>query len=382
MCSSTVSNADLAGQHLTRAQLVARGVAVHVALSVAATTRALERQRAAERNRVERSRDHGRPPEPEPQTGQHESQSFGGERVRPVDGRTRVNALHLEGAGKADVSLVYRPALGERQRTNLRLEFGSDSWRLVDAERAPLRSGSATVERGSYERRAGGNPRAHLVQASGHDLAVRPREGRGRSARTLDLNDGRARRRRARLDAELEQLGHLNFDFRRAARDQPWTTSIQTRVTPPAKLAVDGLRSRLRDVNALVPGGRRIAPIARDARLGQVRRGHRSRARRPGTADFTRARQHEGPAAGGRARVEDDHQHQSGSEGRSTALAQGSRRRHRRDACRDWRDTAGGDPFGPARPSRSAQRRRQPDATDRRRSAASSANNGGEYRSK
>ncbi|HEX7452267.1 MAG TPA: hypothetical protein VF294_08280, partial [Polyangiaceae bacterium] len=104
------TNADLAGQHITSAQLAVRGSLSHVALSVEATTRAPERHlqlSAIVSNEHGIAIDH-----PSLNLRQDNTNlNISAADVQVFAGRTRVNGLHVAGAGKADISLVYGPAL-------------------------------------------------------------------------------------------------------------------------------------------------------------------------------------------------------------------------------------------------------------------------------
>jgi hypothetical protein len=248
-----VRNADLAGQHLTRAQLAARGSLSHVALSLEATTRAPERHvqlSAMLSNAHGISVDH-----PSLNLRQDNTNlNLSAANVSVVDGRTRVNALHVEGAGKADLSLVYGSALESAYVQTYDLDLAR-LWRLVDPD-APLRSGTATIS-ARYERQAG-NPRVHLSVGS-HDLGFN-RVKNGSFSADLELNDGRLD---GSAHADLKRLGHLNFDFQEL-RGINVAALDPERIT--GKLAVDGALE-LRDVNELVPEDAN-SPLAR--MLGSV----------------------------------------------------------------------------------------------------------------
>ena len=249
-----VTHADLAGQHITSVQLAARGSLSHVALSVEAATRAPERRLQLS---ATLSNDHGIAIDhPSLNLKQDDTNlNISAADVQIFGGRTRVNALHLEGAGKADVSLVYGPGLESANVQTYDLDLAR-LWRLIDPQ-APLRSGRATVGV-SYERRAG-NPRARLT-ASSRDLTFDRVKG-GSFAADLDLDDGRLN---GSANADLKQLGHLSFDFqelRGINLDDP----DPTRVT--GKLAIEG-QLQLRDLNEIVPKGTNT-PIAR--MLGAVK---------------------------------------------------------------------------------------------------------------
>ncbi|HEX3854977.1 MAG TPA: hypothetical protein VHW01_28640, partial [Polyangiaceae bacterium] len=153
-----VTNADLAGQHVTSAQLAARGSVSRGAVSVEATTRAPERHLQVS---AIVSNDHGIAVDhPSLNLRQDNTNlNISASDVQVFGGRTSVNGLHIEGAGKADVSLVYGPALESANVQTYDLDLAR-LWRLVDPQ-ATLRSGTATVGV-SYERRAG-NPRARVT---------------------------------------------------------------------------------------------------------------------------------------------------------------------------------------------------------------------------
>jgi translocation and assembly module TamB len=249
-----VTNAELAGQHVSSAQLAARGSLSHVALSVAAATSAPERHLQLS---AIVSNDHGI-------TIDHPSLNLSQEKTRLkisatdvqiFGGRTRVNALHLEGAGKADVSLVYGSGLESANVQTYDLDLAR-LWRLV-VPQAALRSGTATIGV-SYERRAG-NPRARLT-ASSRDLTFDQVKGGSFSA-DLDLDDGRLD---GSASADLKRLGHLSWDFQEL-RGINLDNPDPARVT--GKLALEG-QLQLGELNELVPKGSH-SPIAR--MLGTVK---------------------------------------------------------------------------------------------------------------
>ena len=249
-----LSNADLAGQHVSRAQLAARGSLSHVALSMAAATSAPERHLQLS---AIVSNDHGITVDhPSLNLSQdNTSLKISASDVQIFGGRTRVNALHLEGAGKADVSLVYGPGLESANVQTYDLDLAR-LWRLV-VPQAPLRSGRATISV-SYERRAG-DPRARLT-ASGHNLAFDRVKGGSLSA-ALDLDDGRLN---GSASADLKRLGRLSCDFQEL-RGINLDNPDPARVT--GKLALEG-QLQLSDLNELVPKGSNT-PIAR--MLGNVK---------------------------------------------------------------------------------------------------------------
>ena len=248
------TNADLGGQHITSARLAARGSLSHVALSIEATTRAPERHlqlSAFVSNEHGIAIDH-----PSLNLRQDNTNlNISAADVQILAGRTRVNGLHVAGAGKADISLVYGPALESANVQTYDLDLAR-LWRLVDPH-APLRAGTATVGL-SYERRAG-NPRARLT-ASSHDLSL-GRVNAGSFSADLDLEDGRLD---GNASADLKQLGQLSFDFqelRGVNLDNPDPANVT------GKLAIEG-QMQLRDLNELLPESTN-SPIAR--MLGTVK---------------------------------------------------------------------------------------------------------------
>jgi hypothetical protein len=243
-----ISNADLAGQHITSAQLAARGSLSHVALSVEAATRGPERHLQLS---AIVSNDHGIAIDhPSLNLRQDNTNlTVSANDVQVFGGRTSVNGLHIQGAGKADISLVYGPGLESANVQTYDLDLAR-LWRLVDPQ-APLRSGTATVGV-SYERRAG-NPRARIT-ASSHDLTFDRVRGGSLSA-DLALDNGRLD---GNASADLKQLGHLSFDFQEL-RGINLDNPDPTRVT--GKLAIEG-QLQLRDLNELMPKDTN-SPVAR-----------------------------------------------------------------------------------------------------------------------
>ncbi len=243
-----VTDAELASQHVKTAQVAARGSLSHLALSAEVATRLPERH--VQISAIV-SNDHGividHPSVNLTQDNTHVKIAAAG--IEVVGGRTRVNALHVEGVGKADASLVYGPTLESASVQTQALDLAR-LWRLIDPQ-APLRSGTATIGV-SYERR-GGNPNAH-ISARSDDLSFDRIKG-GSMVANLDLSEQRLN---GRANADLKQLGHLSFDFQDLRGINPDNLN-PSGVT--GKVAIEG-QVQLRDLNDLVPKDSNI-PIAR-----------------------------------------------------------------------------------------------------------------------
>ncbi|MEP7051565.1 MAG: translocation/assembly module TamB domain-containing protein [Pseudomonadota bacterium] len=234
-----LSNADVAGQHLTSTQLAASGSLSHLAVSGEIATRAPERHiqlSTIASNEHGLSLDH-------PSLNLHQNETnlkFSADRVEVGNGRTRVSAFHLEGAGKADVSLVYGSGLESVNLQTYDLDLAR-IWRLLDPE-APLKSGTATMSI-SYERRDG-NPRARI---SGHSQDLRfNRVNGGSFSADLSLAEGVVE---GSARADLKHLGRMGFDFE-DLRGINLEHLDPSRIT--GKLSIEG-EVKLRDVNELVP---------------------------------------------------------------------------------------------------------------------------------
>ncbi|MEO8905858.1 MAG: translocation/assembly module TamB domain-containing protein [Polyangiaceae bacterium] len=249
-----VTDAELAGQHITTAQVAARGSLSHVALSAEVVTRAPERHVQVS---ALASTDHGISLDhPSLNLRQDETNlKLSADRVEVANGRTRVSAFHVEGAGKADATLVYGPNLESVNLQSYDLDLAK-IWRLFDP-RAPLKSGTATIGM-SYERR-GASPRARITLRS-QDLSFNRVNG-GSLQAELNLDQGVLD---GSAHADLKRLGRLSFDFQ-GVRGINLDHFDPTRIT--GKIAIEG-EVKLKDVNALVPKDV-DSPIARA--LGTVK---------------------------------------------------------------------------------------------------------------
>jgi len=237
----TVSDARLADQHVSDAKLLARGSLSQLVLEAEATTFAPKRRVQLS---AMASNDRGlRVDHPRIELRQGDTQlSLTADSVQILGGRTRVSGLHVQGAGKADVSLVYGSTLESLHAQSYELDLAR-LWRLADAN-APLKSGTVTVS-ASYERREG-DVRARLVARS-DDLSFGRVAGGSLSA-DFELDRDRLS---GRAQANLKQLGRLNFDFqelRGIDLDRP----NPARAT--GKIAIDG-QVRLKDLLQLIPPG-------------------------------------------------------------------------------------------------------------------------------
>jgi translocation and assembly module TamB len=248
-----VTDADLSGQHVTSAQVAVRGSLSHVAVTAEVATRAPERHvqlSAYVSNTHGIIVDH-----PSLNLNQGENHlKISANTVEVVDGHTRVNGLHLDGAGKADASLVYGPGLESANVQTYDLDLAR-LYRMIDPQ-APLRSGIATASV-NYDRR-NGNPRAR-INAHGQDLNFGRVKG-GALEADLDLDDGQLN---GSANADLKHLGRVSFDFQSLR-------GINVDDLEPAhivgKVAVQG-QMQLGDLNELLPRDSNW-PIAR--MLGSV----------------------------------------------------------------------------------------------------------------
>jgi translocation and assembly module TamB len=235
----TVDHALLSGQRVNEAKISARGSLSRLALSAAVVTTAPERQLhlttilSNERGLLV---DH-------PSLNFHQGESnlaIAAESVHILDGRTRVTGMRLRGAGKADVSLVYGPALESLHAQTYDLDLAR-LWRLADPK-AILKSGTLTAS-ASYERR-GGDVRAQLTARS-DNLTFDRIEG-GSLHADLDLERDRLS---GSARADLKRLGQLNLavqDLHGIDLDHPDPARATGRVT------IDG-QVRLKDLTLLVP---------------------------------------------------------------------------------------------------------------------------------
>lgn len=235
----TITGAILAGQHVREAKLTSRGSLSSLSLNADVTTSAPERHI---RLSAQLSNDRGLLVDhPSVQFRQADTNlSLSAENVQIVDGRTRVTALHLQGAGKADVSLVYGTKLESLYAQTYDLDLAR-LLRLVD-ENAILKAGTLTAS-ANYERR-GGNVRARLA-AHSRNLTFDRIEGGSLSA-DLDLERDRLS---GTAQADLKQLGHLNFDFQEL-HGVDLDNFDPARTT--GKAAIDG-KVRLKDLMQLIP---------------------------------------------------------------------------------------------------------------------------------
>lgn len=243
-----LGDAVLGGQQVSEAQIAARGSLARMAISGQVVTKAPERHvhltalLANERGILV---DH---PSIDLRQGKT-NLTLSAERVSVVDGHTSLQGLHLEGAGKADVSLEYGTTLDSVHAQTYDLDLAT-LWRLLDPN-APLKSGTATVSM-AFERRAG-NPRLRLAARS-HDLNF-GRVNEGSLAVDLELDQGRLD---GTANADLKQLGQLNLEFQEL-RGIELTNPNPTRIT--GKVAGDG-QLKLKDALDLVPKDVEL-PIAR-----------------------------------------------------------------------------------------------------------------------
>ncbi|MEI9938932.1 MAG: translocation/assembly module TamB domain-containing protein [Pseudomonadota bacterium] len=235
----TVKDALISGQHLSEAKVGARGSLSRLAFSAALVTAAPERQIHIT---TIISNDRGLLVD-HPSINLHQGDTnlaIAAESVQILDGRTRVTGLHLQGAGKADVSLVYGSTLESLYAQTYDLDLAR-LWRLADAN-AVLKSGTVTVS-ANYERRAG-DVRARL-RARSDNLTINRVTG-GSLNVDFDLERDRLN---GTAQADLKQLGRLNFDFQELH-------GIDLQNLDPAratgKVAIDG-QVRLKDLSELIP---------------------------------------------------------------------------------------------------------------------------------
>ncbi|MEO6601958.1 MAG: translocation/assembly module TamB domain-containing protein [Polyangiaceae bacterium] len=243
-----VDEAVLSGQQIQQAQLSARGSLSRLALSGEVTTQAPERHvqvSAFVSNERGILIDH-----PSVNLRQGKTNlNISAVSVSLVDGRTSLRGLHLDGAGKADVSLEYGKTLESVNAQTYELDLAR-LWRLVDPK-APLKAGTATVS-ATYESRAG-NSRLRLL-ASGRDLTLGEVKD-GSFAADFQLDQGRLN---GSASANLKQLGELNLELQELR-------GIDVSNLDPAhitgKLAAEG-QIKLKDLLELVPKDVKL-PIAR-----------------------------------------------------------------------------------------------------------------------
>jgi len=237
----TVTDALLAGQHVQQARLTSRGTLSRLSLNADIATLKPERHIQLS---TQLSNDRGLLVDhPNVQFRQGETAlAISAASVEILDGRTRVNAMHLQGAGKADVSLVYGSKLESLYAQTYDLDLAR-LWRLAD-ENPLLESGTLTVS-ASYERR-GGDVRARLA-AHSRDLTF-DRIAGGSFSADLDLERDRLS---GTAQADLKRLGHLNFDLQELH-------GVDLENFDPArttgKAAIDG-QVRLKDLMQLIPPG-------------------------------------------------------------------------------------------------------------------------------
>jgi autotransporter translocation and assembly factor TamB len=243
-----IEDAVLGGQQITESQLAARGSLSRLAISGQVVTKSPERHvqvSALVSNERGIVVDH---PSVDLRQGKT-NLNLSADAVTVIDGRTSLRGLHLEGAGKADVSLEYGTTLESVHAQTYDLDLAA-LWHLLDPN-APLKTGTATLS-ASFERRAG-NPRLRLT-ASSHDLTL-GRVKDGSLAADLQLDQGRLD---GTANADLKQLGQLNLEFQEL-RGIDVTKPNPARIT--GKLAADG-QIKLKDALDLVPKDVKL-PIAR-----------------------------------------------------------------------------------------------------------------------
>lgn len=237
----TIADALLAGQRIRRARLTSRGTLSSLFLEANVATTAPERHLQLS-SRL--SNERGLLIEkPRVQFRQGDTKlSLSAESVQVVDGSAAVTAFHLEGAGKADVSLVYGRKLERLYAQTYDLDLAR-LWRLVDDD-AFLKRGTLTVS-ASYERR-GGDVRARLA-AHSRDLTFDRIVGGSLSA-DLDIERDQLS---GTAQADLKQLGHLNFYF-------PELRGVDLEAFDPARITgkagIEG-QVRLKDLMQVIPPG-------------------------------------------------------------------------------------------------------------------------------
>ena len=234
-----VADATLGGQQVSQARLAARGSLSRLAVTGDVVTRAPERHLQLS-TIVSNDRgvlvDH---PSVNLRQGDTNLQ-ISADTLQIIDGRTKVSGLRLEGAGSAEVSLLYGSRLESIHARTHDLDLAR-LLRLVDPN-TPLKTGTASIT-ATYEREPGG-VRA-TVSARSHDLTFDRVKG-GSFDADLDLQrdvlNGSAH-------ADLKQLGQLSVDFQELHGidiDHP----DASRAT--GKIALEG-RVRLKDLAELIP---------------------------------------------------------------------------------------------------------------------------------
>ncbi len=241
-------DAESSGQHISGARLALRGSLSRLAVSGEIATRAPERHLQIS---AYVSNDHGivvdHPIVDLQQGATHLRVSA--EAVCVVNGRTSVRSLHLEGAGKADISLVYGSTLENMDAQTDKLDLAK-LWHLLDAN-APLKSGTATSS-ASYERPAG---KPHLrLTAQSSDLTF-GQISNGSLTADFELNQGSLD---GTASADLKQLGRANFELRKV-RGIDLTNPNPARLT--GSLTAKG-QVKLNDLLEVVPKDVKL-PIAR-----------------------------------------------------------------------------------------------------------------------
>lgn len=244
----SLGDALLGGQQINQADLAARGSLSHLAISGEVVTKAPERHVQVS---AFVSNDHGIVID-HPSVNLRQGKTnlnLSADSLSMVGGRTSLRGLHLDGAGKADVSLEYGSALESVHAQTYELDLAS-LWRLFDPN-APLKTGTATVS-ASYERRAGDQ---HVrLAASSRDLTFGKVKD-GSFAADLQLDQGRLD---GTANADLKQLGQVNFEFQEL-RGIDVGNPNPAQIT--GKLAADG-QIKLKDVLDLIPKDVKL-PIAR-----------------------------------------------------------------------------------------------------------------------
>jgi|GEM_PF-818838 len=243
-----LEDAESSGQHISRVQLTLRGSLSRLAVSGVIATQAPERHLQIS---AYVSNDHGivvDHPSVDLRQGATRLR-VSAEAVNIVDGRTMVRGLHLEGAGKADVSLVYGNTLESLHAQTHELDVAK-LWHLVDAN-APLKTGTATIS-AIYERPAG-NPHLRLA-AQSSDLAF-GQISNGSLTANFHLNQGSLD---GTVSADLKQLGKANFELQEL-RGIDLTDPNPARMT--GRLTAQG-QVKLKDLLDLVPKDVKL-PIAR-----------------------------------------------------------------------------------------------------------------------
>jgi len=235
----TLSQAQLAGQEVTDAKISARGTLSRLAVTAEVSTIKPER-RVQISTWVSNDRglrvDH-------PSINLHQGDTnlrVAAESVTIVDGRTHVTGVRLEGAGTADVSMIYGSRLESLHAQTYDLDLAR-LWRLADSA-AVLKSGTATIN-ASYDFR-GGDVRARLALRS-DNLTFDRVEGGSLNA-DFDLERDRLT---GNARADLKRLGRMTVDFQELH-------GIDLANPDPAratgKVAIEG-QVRLKDFTQLIP---------------------------------------------------------------------------------------------------------------------------------